>query len=80
MARLEAKRQVQLPTLSQKPTGGSPIYPPTGGFYSNFGKLNLIEPVRTWNANTQLAKRRALGTIPMNAMTKDVHSYMWERI
>lgn len=75
-----AKHQVQFPTLNQENSGEDPRYVPTGGFYTEFPKLNIKEPARTFNANMQMAMRRANRTVPQDAMTKDIHSYYWERV
>lgn len=72
----QAPHSLQLPTLNQKKSGDA-LHPPIGGFYTTLERLNISEPLRTFQMNEQAAQKRALGTIPENAMTPDIHSAFW---
>jgi hypothetical protein len=55
----------------------SPVVAPTGGFFSGLQDVEITTPSRAFINNNQQAQMRAVGTIPQDAMTPDVHSQFW---
>jgi hypothetical protein len=55
----------------------SPVIAPTGGFFSGLRDVTIAVPTRAFINNNMMAQQRAVGTVPENAMTPDVHSQFW---